>query len=193
MLWEIWVIFRIVPIQKNCRDKNQETEEKAIQWPVQIGFHLKGRLHGLIPLRMLSFAYGSPLRGPTSSWLRQIQILIPNKCNEVEDPCIWIRERLEEVEEEEGPIGRPAGSASPDLWELSDTGPAAYYSWYESPWYIYSWGMFAWPQRKNICVTLKRLEVPGYREACRVVRASSWGQRRVGIGWGTVERGRSGQ
>jgi hypothetical protein len=35
----------------------------------------------------------------TSSWLRQKQILTLNQLPEVKDPCDWIRERLDEVEE----------------------------------------------------------------------------------------------
>jgi hypothetical protein len=42
---------------------------------------------------------------------------------EAADPCGWIREKLEEAEEEGDPIGRPAVSINLDLWDLSDTGP----------------------------------------------------------------------
>ena len=38
-------------------------------------------------------------------------ILTPNQCTEVEDPCGRIREKLEEAEEEDNPIGRSTVSA----------------------------------------------------------------------------------
>jgi hypothetical protein len=41
-----------------------------------------------------------------------VQILTPNQWNEVWEPCDRIRERLEEVEEEGDPIGKPAVSTN---------------------------------------------------------------------------------
>jgi hypothetical protein len=40
---------------------------------------------------------------------------------EVRGICGWIREKLEETEKEDDPIGRPAISAKPDPLDLSDT------------------------------------------------------------------------
>jgi hypothetical protein len=50
--------------------------------------------------------HSCPLRSPTSSWPRQMQILTPKHCTEVWNSCGWIRERLEEAEEEGNPIGK---------------------------------------------------------------------------------------
>ena len=55
--------------------------------------------------------------------MRQKQILTPNQWTEVSDPCGWIRERLEEVEEEGDLVGRPAVSTNLDPQGLSDTEP----------------------------------------------------------------------
>jgi hypothetical protein len=57
--------------------------------------------------------HGCPLRGPTSSWLRQMKMLTPNHWTEVGNPYGWIRRRIEEAEGEGDPIGRPAGSGGP--------------------------------------------------------------------------------
>jgi len=65
--------------------------------------------------------HSCPPRGPTSSWPRQKLILTYKQWFEVMHPCCWIRETLEEVEEEGNPIGTPAVSNNPDYWNLSDT------------------------------------------------------------------------
>ena len=49
-----------------------------------------------------------------------MQIVIPNQWTEA-NPCGWIKERLEEAEEEGDPIGRPAVSNDLDPQYLSDT------------------------------------------------------------------------
>jgi hypothetical protein len=49
-----------------------------------------------------------------------MQILADNQWIEVMDPCGWIREKLEEAEEEDNPI-RPAVSTNLDSQDLSDT------------------------------------------------------------------------
>jgi hypothetical protein len=64
--------------------------------------------------------HGCTPRGPTSSWLRQKQILTSNQWSEAGDPCDWIRKRQEEAEEEGDPIGRPAVSTKLDP-EISQT------------------------------------------------------------------------
>jgi hypothetical protein len=43
-----------------------------------------------------------------------MQILTHNQWTEAADPCDWIREKLEEAEEEGNPIGRPAVSINLD-------------------------------------------------------------------------------
>ena len=40
---------------------------------------------------------------------------------ETGDPCVWIRELLQEAEEEGDPIGRPTISTNLEPWDLSDT------------------------------------------------------------------------
>jgi hypothetical protein len=69
------------------------------------------------------------LEDPTSSWKSQMQIFAPNQWIKAADPCDWIRERLEEAEEEGNPVGGPAFSINWDPTcsspprDLSNTGP----------------------------------------------------------------------
>ena len=63
------------------------------------------------------------LRDRSQARLRQKQLLTPNQWSEVEDPCGWIKERLEEAEEEDDPIRRPTLSTNLDSWDLSDPQP----------------------------------------------------------------------
>jgi hypothetical protein len=121
---------RIVPVLKNCRDKNwQETEGIEVQWQAQIEIQLKEtpRPHtvsdAMVYLETGSH-HGYSLGAPTSRWLRQMQILILNQWSEVWDICCWIRERLEEAEEKGNPIGRPAVLTNLHSRGLSDTEPS---------------------------------------------------------------------
>jgi hypothetical protein len=51
-----------------------------------------------------------------------MQIFTSTQWTEAADPRGWIREKLEETEEEGDPIGRPAVvSTNLDSWDLSDT------------------------------------------------------------------------
>jgi hypothetical protein len=52
-----------------------------------------------------------------------MQIFLPNQLTKAGDPCGWIREKLEEAEEEGGLIGRPTVSTNLDPWDLSYTEP----------------------------------------------------------------------
>jgi hypothetical protein len=52
-----------------------------------------------------------------------MQIFILNQGTEAADPCGWIREKLEEAEEEGDPVGQPAVSINLLPWGLSDTEP----------------------------------------------------------------------
>jgi hypothetical protein len=61
--------------------------------------------------------------------LSHLQLLTSNKWTEAGDPYGWIREKLEETEEEDSPIGRPAVSTTLDLQNLSDTGPPDMLEW----------------------------------------------------------------
>ena len=59
----------------------------------------------------------------TSSWKSQMQIFTPKQWTEAADPCDWIREKLEEAEDDGAPIGRTAVSTSLDPMDLSGTEP----------------------------------------------------------------------
>jgi hypothetical protein len=43
-----------------------------------------------------------------------MQLFVHNQLTEAADPCGWIRERLEEAEEEGNPVGGPAVSINLD-------------------------------------------------------------------------------
>jgi hypothetical protein len=49
-----------------------------------------------------------------------MQIFAPNQWTEAAEPCGWIREKLEEAEEEGNPVGEPAVSINLDPWDLSN-------------------------------------------------------------------------
>jgi len=49
--------------------------------------------------------------------------ITPNQWTEA-DPCGWIREEVEEAEEQGDPVGGPAVSTNLDLWDLSDIEPS---------------------------------------------------------------------
>jgi hypothetical protein len=79
-----------------------------------------------------------PLRGPTSSWKSQIQILTPSQWTEVKGPWAWTRKKLEEAEEEGNPIGKPAVSTNLNPWDLRHWGhePGSTYELVWSPRHI---------------------------------------------------------
>ena len=54
--------------------------------------------------------------------MSQVQIFTPNQWTEAGDACGWIREKLEEGEEEGDPVLEPAVSFKLDPPNLSDTG-----------------------------------------------------------------------
>ena len=62
-------------------------------------------------------------KGPimTTLWKSRMQIFTPNQWTETADPCSWIREKLEEAEEEGSPVGRPAVSTNLYPQDLSVT------------------------------------------------------------------------
>jgi hypothetical protein len=41
-----------------------------------------------------------------------MQVFTPNQWTEAAEPCDWIREKMEEVEEEGNPLGGPAVSTN---------------------------------------------------------------------------------
>jgi hypothetical protein len=65
-----------------------------------------------------------------------MQVFTSNQWPEVADTCGWIRERLEEVEKDGDPIGRPAVSTKPrplrslGYWAANQAG---YTGWPEVP------------------------------------------------------------
>ena len=80
------------------------------------------------------------LKSPKSSWRSSMQIFTSNQWTEVDEPCGWIRKRLEESEEEGDPIRRPTVSTNLDLWDLSDIEPqpGSIYQLILGPKHIYS-------------------------------------------------------
>jgi hypothetical protein len=48
------------------------------------------------------------------------QIFTPKQWAKAADPCSWIREKLEEAEEEGDPVKGPAISTNKDFQDLSD-------------------------------------------------------------------------
>jgi hypothetical protein len=52
-----------------------------------------------------------------------MQIFIPNPCPEAADPYGWMRENLEEAEEEGNPVGGPEVLINLEPWDLSNTVP----------------------------------------------------------------------
>jgi hypothetical protein len=107
---------------KHCRNKNgKETERKKGQLQAQIGIQLKGfqsprpdTITDVVFFLKTGAWHGCPLRDPTSSWVRQMQILSmqPMDCSR---EYLWlIIERLEAGEEVGYPIGKPAVSTNKD-------------------------------------------------------------------------------
>jgi hypothetical protein len=110
---------RIVPVLKDFRDKKEETWRKEVQWQGQIGIHHYYWCYGLLTDRSLAWM---PSERPNKQ-LKESDVDTSNKWTEAGNPCRWIRERLDEVEEEDDPIQRPAVSANLNPWDLSDTEP----------------------------------------------------------------------
>jgi hypothetical protein len=50
-----------------------------------------------------------------------MQIFVPNQWTEADEPCGWIREKLEEAKKGY-PVGEPAVTINLDPRDLSDTG-----------------------------------------------------------------------
>jgi hypothetical protein len=93
-----------------------------------------------------------------------MQIFMPNQWTEAADPCGWIREKIEEAEEEGDPVGRPAVSTNLDLQDLSDTGiPTRQYTPTDMNPPIHTniaEDCRVWTQSEKIHLTFKRLEAP---------------------------------
>jgi hypothetical protein len=72
-----------------------------------------------------------------------MQIFTPNQWTEDAAPCGWIREKLEETEEESDPVGGPEVSINLDPRDLSDTGPPTRQHSLAGVGHphIYSWGL----------------------------------------------------
>jgi hypothetical protein len=65
--------------------------------------------------------HGCPLRGSTSNWLRQMNVLTASFWTESGNPNGWARGRTEETEGDCNPIGRPTVSTNLEHWELPET------------------------------------------------------------------------
>jgi hypothetical protein len=102
------------------------------------------------------------LKGPTSTWKYHIQIFTPNQSTEAADLYGWIREKLEEAEEEGDAIGGWADSINLDHRNLRHwaTNQAAHTSWYEAPNAYTAVDFQVWVQSEKMHLTLKRLEAP---------------------------------
>jgi len=59
-----------------------------------------------------------------------MQIYAPNQRTEAADPSGWIRENLEEAEEEGNPVGVPGVLINLDPWNLLDTGSPMKQHWW---------------------------------------------------------------
>jgi hypothetical protein len=62
-----------------------------------------------------------PPKDPTSSWKSQMQVFVRNQWTEADDPCGWIRGKVEEAEAEGNPVTAPAVSINLDPQYLSNT------------------------------------------------------------------------
>ena len=102
------------------------------------------------------------LNDQTSSWKSQRQIFASNQWTEAADPCGWIREKLEEAEEEGEPVGRPAVSINldPEISQTLDHQPGSIYQLKWGPQYIYSRGLQGLLQSEKMHLTFKRQEAP---------------------------------
>ena len=88
--------------------------------------------------------HGCPLRGPTSSWLKQMQILIDTHWTEVGEPKV---RRIDTAQGGDHPIGRPILSTNQKPWELSETkSPNKQHTWPGPCHYAHMW------QRDNLFV-----------------------------------------
>jgi hypothetical protein len=112
-----------------------------------LGFHAQAPNCYIIADAMLCLQtgawHGCPLRGSTSSWLRQIQIFTANHWTEVRDSHGRVRGRTEGAEGDCNPIGRPIVSTNLDSSELTGTEskPKSIHGLVHGPHYICSRGL----------------------------------------------------
>jgi hypothetical protein len=80
------------------------------------------------------------LEDTKSRWKSQLQIFAPNQWADTADPCGWIRESLEEAEEEGDPVGGPAVSIilDPKITQTLDHQPGNIHQLIWGPQHIYS-------------------------------------------------------
>ena len=110
-----------------------------------------------------------------------MQILTPNQWTEAGNPCGWIREKLEEAEEEVYPVGGPTISNNLDLpgclrhWASNQ---ASYTRWYKATNTYTEKDCQVWTQSDEVHLILKGLQAPGSREVWwrgdRMVGTYSW-------------------
>ena len=96
----------------------------------------------------------------TNSWMSQMKMFTPNQCTEAADAYGWVRERMEEIEEEGNPEGGPAVSINLDPRDHSDIGPKTT-TWYEIPNTHTAEDCWVWVQSEMMHLTLKRLKTQG--------------------------------
>jgi hypothetical protein len=83
-----------------------------------------------------------PSKRLTSSLNNQMQVFTLNQWIEVADPCGWIREKLEEAEEEGNPVGQPAVSTwIPEISQTLDHQPGSIHQLIWGPQHIYNKGL----------------------------------------------------
>jgi hypothetical protein len=114
-----------------------------------------------------------------------MQISTPNQSTEAADPCGWIREKLEETEEEGSPVGGPAVSINlyPEISQTLSHQPDSIHQVKWGPQHTKNRGLH-WLGSEKMHQTLKRLEAPGSLEVWWGIRAGDrgagmWNSRRV--------------
>ena len=165
---KLWSI--IVPFWKNFRDKSgEEPEESEAQNRPKLGYRSKEAPRPDIITEAvhknghIMTALQNTQQAPVSS----MQIFAPNQWTEAADHRGWVRENLEEAEEEGNPIRASAVTTNLDSQDISDTeqpNQAAYTSWYEAFNIYPAEDCWVWAQSEKMHVTLKRLEAPGSGE-----------------------------
>jgi hypothetical protein len=92
-----------------------------------------------------------------------MQIFTLNQWTEAADPCGWIKEKLEETEEESNPLGGPAISTNlgpPNLSDQPSHQPGSIYQLIGGPNTYIAEDYQVWVQSEKMHLALWRLEAP---------------------------------